>query len=739
MYIRKEDQDDEIPMYGDYKIHEAPKVQTPLEMGRWAYFCLTSITQTNSSYVASFGKDGTDNPNVGNPYEAFVDRMTSYYDNTWAGGSLEYMNKLYGGDQVLPTRFVNYPIMRNKIEWILGRYESAPADLHMSAIDEKSIEERINAQTQKLFLKLLMPFIKELEKMSGADLEPDKTIPEDIEMYASMTFKQIHEINMSNLIVYNFNKMQWGNELSKGMRDTALYGFTFLRIDPHNETDVRVKKPNLRNVIFDWGCENDYGDDAMYFGEKRYMTLSQITTEFQPEKEYMQYIKDELFSLNGTSSDPYTLAMGYTNTVEVVDMIWKASTTKRVKKVPNKYLEGKFIYKILNNDEEPNPKKLKKEGAEIIEIEKYDWYRGVLVGDRVVLKCEPIFAPRKYDELVDTVNPFTAFLFNRINGYKPNGLGELIESGQELFNACMAMLELELATSPGNVVEYDVRYKPKNVPLTDVFYHMKANKLIQVDKTRSNGQGHMFNQVNLGPNAATIYLNVAMYVEQFIDRLTGINAMAQGNIPSDTYVGTLDKAIDQANFITKPIYTFYREGVRKVYKSASCILKEINKGKDRKLSLLMPEIGIKVFQIDGNYPYGEYDFFFRDGFEEEKKRGMLLQLAQLGIQSGVVTFKTVKDLILTTNLNESSAKIDKAFVEFEQKQAQAAQIQQQMEQMKTMAPKELLALKGQIDLLIKQQQGADQKEIANIYARKGLESTIVENELEKPGSTENLL
>ena len=84
---------------------------------------------------------------------------------------------------------------------------------------------------------------------------------------------------------------------------------------------------------------------------------------------------------------------------------------------------------------------------------------------------------------------------------------------QELFNEVMYMLELEIATSPGRVAEYNISSKPKNVPLSDVFYHMKANKLIQTTERGSLGG------VDLSPTSATIYLNILMFLENFIDKL----------------------------------------------------------------------------------------------------------------------------------------------------------------------------------------------------------------------------
>ena len=732
MYVRDIEKENREPLSSKYNVYEAPYTKSKKVIGEWGYYVTTTIMDMDKNYVRTFGKIDSDTPIIANPLVSFIQRLTSFYDNTWSGGSLDYMNKLYGNDQVLPTRFINYPLMRGKIEWLVGRFEGAPIDMHMGAIDEKSVEDKVNKATQKLFLKLMLPFIENLEQITKIELEPDKTIPEDIDKWSRITYKQAHEIIMSKLTEYNFKKYSWMNELTKGFRDTALYGFSFLSHVPINDEDIKLRKPNLNNVVFDWGCENDYGEDAMYYGERRYMTLSEIQREFVVEKQYLDEIRKEVFRSEGVTTDPYTLTHGFTTEIEVIDLLHKASTIKKVKKTPNKYIPGKYIYKILAEGEEIPESKLKKEGSQIVEIEKFDWYRSVLVANKVVVKCEPVYSPRKNEQLTDVVQPFTAFLYNRINSYKPNGFGELMEAAQELFNACMALLELELATSPGNVVEYDTRFKPKNVPLTNVFYHMRANKLIQVDRSKAGSNaGTMFNQVNLTPNGATIYLNVAMYVENFMDRLTGISSLAQGNVPQDTFVGTLQTAIEQSNFITKPLYTFYREGIRKTFKNCSCYIKEMNKGKKRRLALVAPDAAIQYFAIEGDIAFSDYDFFYNDGMEDEQKRQMLINLGQNGLSAGTVTFKTLKDLIMTKNITEVSVMIDQELEKFEQRQQQMQQIQQQLENAKMMQPQELARLKGEIEMLIKQQVGQTNKEVAQIYAQEKMKDRILEHELKK--------
>lgn len=705
-----------------YSPFEKPYTNVKEEIYKWACYSIRKLHQNNIEATTDFNANTMNAPDQNlTGVSAYINRIRSFYDNSWAGGSVEYLNKMYGDDNILPARFVNYPLMRNKMDWMQGQYESAPVDLTLAAIDPESVDKKVKQRSAKLFLKLMLPFIESMEQMTGTQLENDKQVPPDIDKFNSMGYKQIHETYMSKLIEYNFYKHSWFAELSKGFKETALYGFTSLTLDAINTKSVKIRKDRLDTMIFDWECESDFGEDAMYKGSARNMSLAEITREYVVEDKYMDAIKE----------DP-EIATKHTNETRikshypVVDLLWKAKIDKKVKKIPNKFLKDKFIYKILEDGSEETTKKGK---YEILTIEAYEWFHGVLVDDRVLIKAEPFWAPRKYEELNDVINPFIVPLFNRMDTYKPNGIGEMILNAQELFNEVMFLLELEIATSPGKIVEYNIKGKPKNVPMTEIFYNMRANKLIQTNKDQTGGASS-FSTADLSPNAATIYMNILMFIEGFVDRLVGITQFAQGNVPQDTYVGTLKTAIEQSNFTTKPFYTFYREAVRKLLKSAACMIKELNEGNNESLAIIIPDVGVDYFNIDGNIPFGEYDFFYKDGSEQEQKRQLLLNLGQVALQSGAVAFKEIKDIIMLKDLNEINNKLDRAFTQYEQKKEEAAKIENQIRQQENQMPQELLKLKGQIDLLLKQQVGADGLKIAEKYAQEKMKSLILEKELE---------
>ena len=106
-------------------------------------------------------------------------------------------------------------------------------------------------------------------------------------------------------------------------------------------------------------------------------------------------------------------------------------------------------------------------------------------------------------------------------------------------------------------------------------------------------------------------------------------------------------------------------------------------------------------------------------------------MVQNGLSAGTVTFKTLKDLIMTKNITEVSVMIDQELEKFEQRQQQMQQIQQQLENAKMMQPQELARLKGEIEMLIKQQVGQTNKEVAQIYAQEKMKDRILEHELKK--------
>lgn len=698
----------------DFNVFEKPYTSKEEELWRWALYSVLEIRNRSNDITGTMRAKNTEDTTAGNKnyLNTHLDTIRSFYDNSWTGASIDYLSKMHGGENVLPARFVNYPIMRRKIDWMQGRYESAPIDMRLSAIDKDSVDKKIRKRSENMFMKIMRPFIESIEKQTGTVLEEDKEVPKGIEDMNGVSYKLYHETKMSKLIEYNFYKHSWMNEMTKGFKDTALYGFTCMMLEPENESTIRLKKVKLKDIIFDWECISDFGEDAMYLGHESEVILSELVSELRISKADADELKKHLINERGSGS---------TQAVKKTELMWKATRYRKVKKIPNPKLKGKFIYKIVKDGEEQE----KTNKFDIIEIAINDWYKAIVIEDTAIVHFETIYTPKDHEDLSEKTTPFVVPLFNRADTYKPNGYGEMIIPVQELFNEVMYMLELEIATSPGRVAEYNISSKPKNVPLSDVFYHMKANKLIQTTERGSLGG------VDLSPTSATIYLNILMFLENFIDKLTGIPSMAQGDVPRDTYVGTLNNAVQQAELTTKPLYTFYRESMRRLFKAASCYLRELKQGKEETLAIVMPEVGVDYFLIDGDTPYGDYDFFFNDGTETEMKRNMLIELGRVALNAGAATFSQIKDLIMEKDLNEVSKKLDKAFEEYQQKQEQAAQIENELRANKDMQPERLLELKGKIDMLIAQQKGQDNLKVAEKYAQEGMREEVLRNELDK--------
>lgn len=727
MFVATEEEKKTIPDKG-YELYRVP---TGLELGsheadKWGYYSLLRIKEIhrNQSKVFARGKEMSDVHN--GHYFGFVDRMYSHYEGTWSGGSVDYINKQYGEENVLPARLISYPVIRNKIDWVVGQFESAPLDIHLSAVDEQAIDNKTMKKGKMMFKKLMLPFIENLEQETGQVLEEDKTLPPDIDKFMRLTDKQIDEVNMTKLIKYNFHKYAWMNEISKAAKDVALLGFAFMKCVRVNNQDLAQRKCNAKDMIFDWGVENDFGRDTMFIGEERSMTPDQFQREFNLESAVMQEIKDNYKWLEngGVSMESEFSDSGH---FQVTELNWKASTSKYYKKSPNKKVPGHFIYKEVTNDK----KERDKAGNEIIKVDKYHWYSSIMVGESIVINTRMIDNPQDGEDMCDSIGEYSVWLFNRLER-KPNGFAEMIEGLGELFNEVMFALELEVATSPGKIIEYDERTKPKGVPMTDVFYHMKANKVIQTNRSKMGLQaGGALSSYDLSPTAADTYINILMFIEGMIDRLTGITKMAQGDVPKDTYVGVMNQSIQQSNYITKPYYTFFKEGVRQMFRRSATFIKQMNDKKSRKLALILGETGAEMFVMDGKMPFGEYDFFFNDGQEMKEKREMLIDLGKIALQSGMATFVDLKNIILKDDIREISAELDRIAEEAEKKQQQMSQMEAQAADADRMAPIQLEQLKGQMAHMKEEMKKSFDEQIAKIYSDSTLKTKILDNEAKK--------
>jgi hypothetical protein len=706
----------------------SPRNKDKMNVKLWAYWAAQQYQAKGESYY-SLWNSGEEFDTM-SPYQNFIDYMYNHYAGGWKGENIDFILKQAGGDNVLPARLINYPILKNKVDNLVGEFLDLPLKLNCVAISDEVIEKKTRLRSDMMFKKLMMPFIEQQEKLTGATLEREKFVAKDIDKYTRLSHKQIEEINMSKLMKYQFHQHSWQNEFAEAYKDILRLGFAFMDWDEINFIDGKWSSRDPRNVLFDWGCKSMYGLDAMFYGIKDNVTMDYLISSHTIDSTIIDELDRTMsnFKSGGTSS-------GYNNRgpqtgIGRTVMYFKTFTMRYAKVSTNKY--GDIDYKLLPQGEKPS-----KRDSEIIQLPLGEWWKTVTLEDKVLVHAEPIFQPREEDTPQESSPPFKVFLFNRVNG-KPIGLMEPIVGLQELFAEILFKIELELATSPGSVIDYDISTKPKNIDYSEIFYHMQSKKLLVTNKSKlgANG-GSGTRQYDLSPKGLDMMINLLMFIENVIDVMTGVNKYRQGDV-GDQYVGAIRSAIKQSSLTTKPYLNFFEEGIRQSFKHAAAALKYRNWNKPRKLTMLLGEAGAEFFTLDDTYPWVSYDFFFNDGKADEQKKEMLFGLAGQAIQAGQATFRELLPIIKKDSLEEIYAdmeRISDEFAEKTQKIREQEMILADREKQMDMADKEA---ERENERRIVDAKNEKDIHVAETYVTEGIKKLLLEFQLNLEGKMRDL-
>jgi hypothetical protein len=708
-----------------FQTHKLPYTSNPKTLEKWALHAIKKCYAKSRSTSTMFGWSREDVANsTPNNYLMFVEEMISFYEGTWSGKGLEFLTKEETDDQVLPARLQNYPLLKNNFDIITGQFIQTGIDLSVASVSPEAITKKMNKRVTLMFNKLLGSDVKGYEETTGVDLEHDMPVVDDEDQYITLKWKEIEELNMSKLLKLCYTKHEWPEQIRKAMLYQLILGYFAYQIVEVNGDEVKIRIEKPQSLLMDWNCEDDFGDDLMFIGAERYLSLNGIQQGIKPSPEKLKEIKELYVGTieNGGADNATAGSLTSRNGIRVIDMTWYVDRRVKAKIVENKYDPSKKIVKILKQGEEG--KLSKKEKGEIKEIEVGGWYHGYLIGDTIVCNSELMVDMPVEDGKFDMPkNDWVVGLYNRLNK-KPNGMLASIKGIQELWNELMFKLELEIATSPGQVIEYAADGKPADLSYSQVFYYMKAKKLVVTKKPGSS------RALDMGLSSAQHILNLLMYIENLADSLTGTTKFKKGNVAGDTYVGTMNSAIEQADLLLVPYFSFHKAALRKLFKRAAAKLTLLNQTETEKIKYLLGESGFEYFTVQRTLPTDMWDIYFIDGTEQKRKKDMLMMLFDKAFSTGQATIEHAMAIIKHDNIQEIYSALGSLLEENKKQAAAREKLAAQIEQAKLQQPMQLEQLKGQITNDLEKMKKEFDTTIAKLYADAGIKKEVVVKELE---------
>ena len=624
----------------------------------------------------------------------------------------EYVTDMYG--MTSPARFVNYPIIINKIDLLAGELISQPLQFTVNVINRNAIrkknEEKINVAAEVV----LRPIRRKIEKAIGMPI-PDENVgqevPEDIETFKKKKFRNAIEEMVHVGLTYCIQKWDLKQTFKRGFYDLAISGKEFYQTYIKNG-DPYVERIDPRVMIYDVDIDKENIKDSKYVGKENWYTVNEIIDQYGHKLTSNQIDKlEELQSNNlqglenGTDIwDNYSNDESSNLKVRVAHIQWKSIRMINHKVSENAYDQENPFLKKVADDYKP------KKGEKIIKKPITDIRQATKVGHDILIDWGKKPNQIRYEEnYANTDFDYFGFIRNNFNGTTLSVV-DTLKNIQILYNITMYQIELAMSRAGGKAIVYDVSQKPKNIPLEDVFYHAKNTGLILINNKAEGMQSNSFTQFQqvdftLSQSVSQM-VNLKLMLEETADKLTGISAARSGVQKSGDLVGVTERNVMQSTLITAPLFDGHYNLVGDILQNMAGQMK-FAWGNEGRMANIFGDMGMQTFKIDKLIALDEYGIFVENSGKEVQRKQQMMGLMERFSSTGAVDpasiMKAVNaesssevESILTTGLEA----IRDQQAALEERKVAAQEQSNEIAQQQMIMPMEIQKLKSQTDLEI---------------------------------------
>lgn len=679
--------------------------------------------------IMSFAKDHT----------KFTDERKKDHDNylLFSGHfdpkAFQYVTDAYGITS--PARLVNYPIIKPKIDLLVGELVSQPLQFTVNVINRDAIRRKNEKKIQIASEVILRPLRREIEKLIGSSF-PDENlgeeIPEDVEKFQEFKFRDAIEDMVHTGLQYLIQKHNLKSIFKRGMYDLSITSKEFYRTYIKSG-DPFVERIDPRAMIYDIDSDKENIKDSRYAGHENWYSINEVLDTWGHLLEQAEIEKLEELSNNAGSLSKDDLG-NYQNfhldnddkhlKVRVVQMQWKS-----IKMIKHKVSENKFdpevpYFKMVKDDYKA------KKGETVVEKPITFIHQATKIGDEIIVDWGAKPNQLRFEEnYANTQLDYHGIVKDNINNSTISVVDSL-KNIQLLYNIVIYQIELAMSRAGGKSIVYDVSQKPKKVPLEDVMYHAKNSGLILINSKQEGGQQSSFNQFQnidftISQSIGQL-INLKIMLEDTADKLTGISAARSGINKSSDLVGVNERNIMQSSLITAPLFDIHYKVVGEVFNALANQMR-IAWANEGRMANIFGDMGHQVFKIDKSIALDEYGIYLQNSGKEVQDKQMMMQLMERYSSTGELDPMTAVKAVRAESAVEVEAIISQGIgelraqqAEMEERQIAAQEQANEINEKKINIPLEVANIKAQADIQVAQinaQAKAEQQHNQNEHAK----------------------
>lgn len=611
-----------------------------------------------------------------------VHKYYEYYNGIIDDSDYTHVLRPYGKERGnLPAKLHNYPIIKPKVDLLLGEYAKRPTNPTVIVCNSDVITIRAEAKRKKIMQNLENRFLQQVanQGLLSQDLAPQGELPtpENISQDFERNYRDARAIQGQDALSFMNYKIEIERIHREGWFDWLVSGYVFT-LKTATPGEVVYELLNPLETDFDKSPDTTFIEDGDWAANRKMVHLSKVIDAY-----YDVLTKDEITALEyPKNSDSPLLYFGERDQtrnrdrlVELTRVYWKS-----IKKIG--------IVSYYDTTTNSFEKYEVEEGYKSKSGEEISWYyvnevwEGTRIDGTIFKNVRPFPVQRGSLD-----NPSTCKL--PINGRKysdrnaPNiSLVALGIPYQLTYNIYKYRLENEVAKAKGMIALIDVDFIPEEFgsgpdAIDKFLYYVEALGIAFQRRAKEGLPAAAMQAAYLDLTIKTItaYLELLNSILLEWEMVSGVSRQRAGAISQYDGKGTTEQSIIQSSHITEDYFIKYEEFKQREYAGLLDISKfaYIN---GIKTQYVLGDGRSAFLDLDGfQHMESEYGIFVNSSGKENRKLESLRMLGQQMVQAGNAPLSTIAEIFEADNFVKLKEKIQ----EVEALAQQRAQAQQQAE------------------------------------------------------------
>lgn len=623
-----------------------------------------------------------------------------------------------------PDKIPHYPIMNSKLNVLRGEESKRIFDFRVIVTNPNSISEIENNKKNELLQKVQQliantsqseeEFNKELEKLSD---------------YYTYEWQDMREIRANTLLNHYIKEYNIPLLFNNGFMDAVTVGEEIYQCDIVGGEPVIERLNPLKVRVFKSGYSNKIEDADIIIIEDYWSPGRVIDTYYdvlsKKDMEYLEKLPDHIGQSAVDSMDNIDDRFGFINTnmigeelstdsfyfdplnlfsesasnsllpydiagnVRVLRVYWKSK--RKIKKVKSYDPEtGEEVFNLY-----PETYIINKDAGEEEQIFYInEAWEGTKIGTDIYVNMRPRII--QYNRLLTPSRcnfGIVGSIYN-LNDNRPFSLVDMMKQYNYLYDIIHDRLNKLMAKNWGKIITLDLAKVPKGWDINKWIYFAKANGLAVVDSFKEGNIGAatgklagVLNNASSGVidaefgNSIQSQINLLEFIKLEMSEVVGISRQREGQISNRETVGGVERSTLQSSHITEWVF-MQHDDVKK--RALECFLETAKiamRGRSKKFQYILSDNSQRVMEIDGDeFAESDYGLVVDNSQGSQELSQKLDMLAQAALQNSTLSFSTIMNLYNSRSLAEKQRLVEKDEKEIQERNAQAAQQQQESQE-----------------------------------------------------------